>query len=248
MKRPNWDVRAQRAERLAEAHPGSAAVLRFYAAVIQMQKRLYEAFCSEAPDLVTHFPLVLSLVEVAGNDELREHAHLLRDEWPDRWQEMIDDYRTGAAIENWEALFARAFLEPYTEFLVDRGLSQPGTPNLARCPRCGSMPQASVLRGAYQGSQRLLACSLCHSEWQYRRILCPRCGEGAFDELPVYKVEEFEHIRVETCETCKGYLLSIDVGRCPEAVPIVDELAAVPVNLWAAGKGYEKIHPNLLGL
>jgi formate dehydrogenase maturation protein FdhE len=32
------------------------------------------------------------------------------------------------------------------------------------------------------------------------------------------------------------------------AVPIVDELAAVSLDLWAADNGYQKLTPNLAGV
>jgi formate dehydrogenase maturation protein FdhE len=32
------------------------------------------------------------------------------------------------------------------------------------------------------------------------------------------------------------------------AVPVVDELATIPLNLWAADHGYTKLHVNMLGI
>ena len=32
------------------------------------------------------------------------------------------------------------------------------------------------------------------------------------------------------------------------ADPLVDELASIPLNLWAQERGYIKLHPNLLGM
>jgi formate dehydrogenase maturation protein FdhE len=32
------------------------------------------------------------------------------------------------------------------------------------------------------------------------------------------------------------------------AVPVVDELATVPLNIWAEEHGYAKLQPNLLGM
>jgi formate dehydrogenase maturation protein FdhE len=31
-------------------------------------------------------------------------------------------------------------------------------------------------------------------------------------------------------------------------VPVVDELATIPLNLWAQQHGYVKLQPNLLGI
>ena len=51
------------------------------------------------------------------------------------------------------------------------------------------------------GAKRFLLCSLCFNEWEFRRLLCPNCGEEDKDKLPVYTAEEFPHIRVEACDT-----------------------------------------------
>ena len=51
----------------------------------------------------------------------------------------------------------------------------------------------------------------------------------------------------EACESCRHYLLSIDVASDPKAVPLVDELAAIPLDLYARDRGFTKITPNLMG-
>ena len=56
------------------------------------------------------------------------------------------------------------------------------------------------------------------------------------------------HVRVEACDTCKRYLKSVDLTTNGLAVPVVDEIAAAPLDLWAAEHGYQKIELNLLGL
>jgi len=57
----------------------------------------------------------------------------------------------------------------------------------------------------------------------------------------------FPHMRADGCWTCSRYLLSIDVGRDAQAVPAVDELAAIPLDLYAKERGMTKIMPNLMG-
>src|ERR1700678_2238786 len=39
------------------------------------------------------------------------------------------------------------------------------------------------LRGEGDGGKRSLICSLCATEWQYRRIKCPNCGEEDKEKL-----------------------------------------------------------------
>jgi FdhE protein len=57
----------------------------------------------------------------------------------------------------------------------------------------------------------------------------------------------FPHVRIEACETCHRYLLNIDVAADPAAVPLVDEMSALPLDIYAKEKGLSKITPNLVG-
>ena len=56
------------------------------------------------------------------------------------------------------------------------------------------------------------------------------------------------HVRVEACDTCGVYLKAIDLTRNARAVPEVDELASVFLDLWATGRGYRKLQTNLFGM
>jgi FdhE protein len=91
-------------------------------------------------------------------------------------------------------------------------------------------------------------CSLCATEWNYGRILCPACGEGSETRLAIYIAEELPHMRVEACDACHVYIKTVDLTKNGHAVPVVDEIAAVPLDLWAHEKGYKKLQPNLLGM
>jgi FdhE protein len=106
----------------------------------------------------------------------------------------------------------------------------------------------SVLRQEYEGARRSLVCSLCSWEWKFRRILCASCREENFDDLPVYSAAEFPHVRIETCRNCNCYLLSMDMTRDAEVVPAVDDVAALPLHIWARDQGYHRIQANLLGM
>jgi len=57
----------------------------------------------------------------------------------------------------------------------------------------------------------------------------------------------FPHLRIEGCAACGRYLIDVDLGRDPAAVPEVDELAALPLDLYASEQGLSKITPNLMG-
>ena len=63
----------------------------------------------------------------------------------------------------------------------------------------------------------------------------------------VHTDAEFPHIAVEACDTCGQYRKVIDLAQDPAAIFEVDDLASVPLDIWAAGQGYRKSNVNLFG-
>ena len=164
-----------------------------------------------------------------------------------------------AALE----FFPRAFLQPIAEALATRAVggvaAEPavaaGSPvsgdrgARAACPHCGDAPVAAVLRDLPETrGRRTLLCSLCLSEWTFPRTRCPACGEERPDRRPHHVSESWPHVRLEECGSCRTYLKAIDLREDGLAVPVVDELASVELDLWAAGQGLSKRRKNLLGL
>jgi len=49
-------------------------------------------------------------------------------------------------------------------------------------------------------------------------------------------------------DACHTYVKSIDLTKSGLADPLVDELASIPLDLWAQEHGYAKLRPNLLGM
>ena len=106
----------------------------------------------------------------------------------------------------------------------------------------------AVLRPEGDGGKRSLICSLCSTEWDLRRLLCPQCGEEDKEKLPIYTAQQFPYIRVEACDSCHSYMKAIDLTKNGLAVPEVDDLASVALDLWAQEKGYTKLQVNLFGI
>jgi len=235
-----WDRRIARAESLAGVSAAAAELLKFYAQIARLQKSIYEEIGRQAhldPSLLApYFAQLLALVRRIGPPALVEAAGELAGE---------DLLRTPS--QEAHVFFGRALLQPYTELLAHRsGTPQGHAPST--CPFCGEKPSVGVLREEGDGGKRSLICSLCSTEWEFRRVLCPGCGEEALDKLPVYTASEFESVRVEACDTCHTYIKSVDLTRNGLAVPVVDELATIPLNLWAEESGYRKLQLNLLGM
>jgi FdhE protein len=255
-----WEQRIERARELAAAHPFAAEGLRFYERIASFQKSLYASLDGrgtgslrqelELPLLLPRFEPFLSLVESIAPPPLAQSAAELKAGREMSWRDLLAEFwRNGEQLAGAETLLAWAFLQPYAEHLADH--TQPAeiretTPAL--CPLCSSRPHVGVLRQQGDGAKRSLICALCATEWDYRRLVCPNCGEENVDKLPVYTAEGIDHVRVEACDTCRHYIKTIDLTKTGRAVPVVDELAAIPLSLWAAENGYTKVSRNLLGL
>ncbi len=215
--------------------------------------------------LITLFGAFLTLIGEAAPAALAEFAGSLRAQGSGAWLVLLrESWSAGRQIDDgatpppsgsgeverdpFAEFCGRTFLQPYAEFLSDRaGLPEPPVRPPA-CPYCGSRPLTGVLRQEGDGARRSLVCSLCRREWDYLRIACPACDERDEKKLFVYTTERFPHVRVETCDTCRAYLKTVDLTRDGRAVPEVDDLASIPLSLWAAENGYRKISRNFVGL
>jgi FdhE protein len=251
-----WDLRIARASELIKKHSAAAELLKFYEQLAQLQKSVYDKLAvSEDHDvavLIPFFPDLIALVQKAGSAHLKEAAQSLADAGSEGWLHLLNAvwlHEPNAQEMATEYLFfAKAMLQPYAEVLARNATGVHETTSSPICPFCGSKPQVAVLRPEGDGGKRSLICSLCATEWTYRRLVCPSCGEEHKDKLPVFVSEQFDYVRVDACDSCRTYIKAIDMTKNGRAVPIVDELATVSLNLWAQEKNYQKLETNLFGV
>ena len=186
----------------------------------------------EAAELLNLYGKVMAF-QLRGGD-LPELLHIL-----DTPRELKDSPEV-------EAFFTRVLEQPVME---QRALSSLAPTDVVQniCPFCGSKPVVAVLRSEGDGGKRSLVCSRCSLEWSYRRILCPSCGEEDREKLPVFTAAEFDCVRIEACDSCHTYIKCVDLTKNGLAVPVIDELASIVLDLWAEDHGYSKLQPNILG-
>src|SRR5215467_1397231 len=251
----SWDLRIARARELAKTHSAAAELLGFYQSLVRLQKSVYEAVAAAADHdvsvLLPHFPALIALIREKGSPALREAATTLDAASTEErlallagfWQHEVES----SDLSPEDAFFANALLQPFAEYLAEKASSATeASPPI--CPFCGSKPQLAVLRPEGDGAKRFLLCSLCGTEWMFRRLLCPNCAEENKEKLPVFTAQEFDYVRLDACDTCRTYIKSIDLSKNGKAVPVVDELATVSLNLWAEENNYQKAQPNLFGV
>ena len=209
----------------------------------------------------------LSLVQQIAPKPLARTAAGLKQSGPARWQQAIEDFwhgdleLAGAGDDTREAragnlhdasasdrLLVWIYLQPYAEYLAHHRETAivDGTPST--CPLCGGKPIVGVLRSEGDGAKKSLICMLCAHEWIFRRIYCPACGEEREPQMAFYSAPEISHVRVDVCDSCHYYLKTVDLTKYGHAVPVVDELATIPLDLWAVEHGYTKLQTNLLGI
>jgi FdhE protein len=203
----------------------------------------------ELAELLSSFPAFLALVARHGPARLAQIARDLSQSPSSGWSDLLNNCWsvTDAPAEPAEFL-ALAFLQPYAEFVRSRVPLQLEGYTHSLCPFCSRRPGLGVLRPLGDGARRNLLCGFCLCEWEFRRIVCPGCDEKDHAKLPVYTAAEFPHIRVECCDVCHTYIKSIDLSKNGLADPLIDEIASVPLDLWAQERGYVKLRPNLLGM
>ncbi|WP_295641416.1 formate dehydrogenase accessory protein FdhE [uncultured Mailhella sp.] len=124
------------------------------------------------------------------------------------------------------------------------------------CPVCGAFPSIGYLdkrvfdeKNAFLaggGGKKHLHCSLCGTEWHFRRGACPSCGKegsGVMEFLRESKNSRGE--RIDWCTTCKSYCPVVDL-RERDGTPDMDAMALgmMHLDMVAAQKGLSPLKPS----
>lgn len=258
-----WQQRIRRAEQLTTQYAYAKEVLSFYVHLAhfqqEFQQRLERAELVASPSaasalqtahVVSSFPQFLAVVAANGPERVSLVARDLGAASAESWTELLRSvwHEVTQPLSAPEQFLALAFLQPYAELLRLRSALRPEQYTHPVCPFCNRKPGLGVLRPLGDGAQRKMFCGFCLGEWDFRRIICPGCGEENHAKLPVYTAESIPHIRVECCDSCQSYIKSIDLAKNGLADPLIDELASLPLDLWAQERGYAKLRRNLLGM
>ena len=226
--------RAARARRLAGRFPESAEALHFFAAIAEFQTSV------PPDDPLSRRESLVDLIQAHGTPLLRGVAGSLDH---NRLERAMEAYLSFDDTSSPASLFARVLLQPQAD-----AIPEPQHVADGRCPYCGHRPQVGCLSAEGDGTALVLVCSLCLRRWPFGRDRCSAClAEGEASQA-YYSADSLPHIRAHTCEECQSYLHLVNLEADPEAIPEVDELAALALDVAMRERGYTKKQPNLIGI
>ena len=211
-----------RARLLAGRYPASKEILNYYVRVA--------AFSGDFHDLA-------SLAKHAP-PPLRQAAKGLDGA---ALKEATAAYLAGRDTKSPRSLFARLMLR----FALPE---PPKSPLPNQCPKCGQPPQCGVLDPEGDGNALSFVCSLCRHEWPFRRGQCPACATEDPEQVYCYHAEEIPQVETQVCDACQRYMHLVRRDRDAAAIPELDELVALPLDVMCLDYGFVKIHPNLAGV
>jgi formate dehydrogenase accessory protein FdhE len=265
-----WARRRARALALAETTPHAREILETYAGIVSAQEQAAEeapegwdavvgwrAVQGRVDELEPLFRSFLERVRGVGTTVMREQAEALLAVTAEERAEQLGE---GEAIEHDVGVHVRAFVEAVATELAGRQVHAPGggetgegaaggVDSAQGCPVCGGLPVVGVLRDEPDAQGALsLVCATCATEWRAPRLTCVSCGETDSGALQVHVAESLPHLRIDACASCGRYLKVVDLRQRGDAVPVVDEVASVELDVWAAEQGLRKVRRNAVGL
>lgn len=114
-----------------------------------------------------------------------------------------------------------------------------------RCPLCSARP---ALASIVEGPQRHLHCSFCGTSGTYRFIGCPNCGTQDVAQLNTIMSDDEPGYRVSTCDACQTYVKVIESPALNDMTIDLADIASLPLDIVAQGKGYARLAPNPISL
>jgi formate dehydrogenase accessory protein FdhE len=271
--RASIDRRAARARQLAASDASTSELLAFYAALLDEQRCWLDACASvirggfddvpprerlrhalDTDDLVTVARRLVRWLACTGPEALRMAAAKLMADGDPVWRDHVDASLapTAPAPSDPVVAFVReAVVQPFAEVALQQRVTAPGdgeavATDTRTCPSCGDRPVVGVLRERGHGASRAFVCGRCAGEWVAPRIVCPACGGMDVERLPVFRADAWPAARLDACEACRTYVKSFDLSVDGNAIAMVDDVATVALDLWAAEQGFTRVRRHLL--
>jgi len=140
------------------------------------------------------------------------------------------------------ALFSFLVVQSFSPFLENYAEKLKGQIDLSSwlrgyCSICGGEPLMARLEK--ETGKKWLFCSLCRSEWLFRRLECPFCGDNNQESLRYFYLEDEKAYRVDVCDRCKRYTKTVDARKTESIRSLfVEDLATLPLDIVAEKEGF----------
>ena len=197
---------------------------------------------------LSYMDRLIRVVEEAGTEEIRRRARELGEMGREGVRELLSGFLRGEEIDPVVRMLFTALLQPILYLFADKISFSQESWLRNTCPVCGSKPSVSFLMDTedWEGA-RFLRCGLCLTDWLYIRTKCVECGNSEDDKLNYFVSQELPYIEVQTCSLCRRYIKIVDLRKDGLAVPDLEDIATVSLDLWAESEGYVKVERNILG-
>jgi len=110
-----------------------------------------------------------------------------------------------------------------------------------RCPICGGVPLMAKLQK--DDGKRILECYLCSTQWVFKRLRCPFCGNEDHKTLGYLFLDE-DPCRIDKCDSCKRYIKTFDERKSVQDQPLsllVQDVATLYLDIIATREGYQRL-------
>ncbi len=105
-------------------------------------------------------------------------------------------------------------------------------------PFCGAAAGMGEIRDE---GKRILHCPLCRTEWEFRRLECPYCGNSDHEKLTYFQREGDLQYRVDLCLACRNYMKTVN-GRESGGPPDMEleDYLTLDLDRLAQEEGYRR--------
>lgn len=160
------------------------------------------------------------------------------------WQEdvKVEKLLIGSRVD--KKLFFFLAINTLRPFMISYGkkLSEHNNNELWKqnyCPVCGWQPIMAMIVG--ENHFRHLHCSLCATEWEYKRLACVNCQNADHEKLKSFNVEGDEVYQVSVCDECNSYVKILDVNKLiTKPNVLLADIETLYLDILAEREGYSK--------
>lgn len=241
-----------RLKALKSRYPESCEILDFYSRILEYQREVYESLEGKEANWRKGMKWFYKLLEICikhGTSQVSERARDIKQMERYKVGKMIDGFLKEKKAEDIDRFFFIAFLNPFYERIAESMDIDKENWLKTKCPVCGFRPHISYIadKDEVEGG-RFLLCVLCGTDWPYNRNRCVNCGNEEDNSMDYYYSEENRAVQLQYCHECGHYTKVIDMRINGLAVPNVDDVATLTLDLWARERGFVRFERNIFGL